>query len=92
MLDRSDEDLGIGQIKLVFQLLGKMPRECDKLNRQCKGEEMTNLHFLMNMFGIKSGPGLELELNEPSDSNTSNKSIEQERSEEERTLDGFCCL
>ena len=52
---------------------------------------MTNLHSLRNMFGIKSGPGLELELNEPNASNTSNKSIEQECSEEIRTLGGVCC-
>jgi len=31
---------------------------------------MTNLQFLRKMLGIKSGPGLDLELKEPSESNT----------------------
>jgi hypothetical protein len=43
------------------------------------------------MSGINSGPRLELELKEPSDSNISIKSIKQEWSEEERTVSGFCC-
>jgi len=42
------------------------------------------------MLGIKSGPGLEVVFKELSDSNTSIKSIEQEWSEEKRTLGGFC--
>jgi hypothetical protein len=41
------------------------------------------------MLGIKSGPGLEVELKEPNESNTSIKSIEHEWSEEERTGDGI---
>jgi hypothetical protein len=53
---------------------------------------MTNLQFIRKISEIKWGSRLELELKDPSDSNISIKSIEQKWSEEERTVDGFCCL
>lgn len=65
-------------MKLVFHVSGKIPVESGKLNKYNKGEEITNLQFLRNMLGSKSGPGLEVELKELSDLNTSIRSMEQE--------------
>lgn len=58
-------------MKLVFQVLDKIPVESDTLNKSNNGEEVINLEFLKNILGIKSGPKLELKLKELSDKNTS---------------------
>lgn len=41
MLDKSEEGLGIGRMKLVFHKSGKIPEERDRLNKYAKGVEIT---------------------------------------------------
>lgn len=52
ILEKSEEDgLGIGRMKLVFHLSGKVTEERNKLNKYAKGVEITNLQILKNILG-----------------------------------------
>jgi len=62
-LDRSEDDFGIGWMKIFFQLSGKIPVYSDILYiNKIKVKKTTNLQFLKNKLNIKSGPGLVFEL------------------------------
>jgi len=52
--------LDIGETKLVFQTVGKVPVDRDRLYKYNNGIVNTNLQLEKKILGIISGPGLDL--------------------------------
>jgi len=51
ILEKSEDGLGVGLMKLVFHISGKVPEERNKLNKYAKSVEIINLQFLKNILG-----------------------------------------
>jgi len=49
ILEKSEDGLGIGRMKVVFHIPGKVPEDRNQLNKYAKGVEITNLQFLKNI-------------------------------------------